>query len=441
MTVLTRPPVPSPPGPPRQPVAPLRSPVSIGLLGAAQAATASLLCVLAPVVAIWMTATATHASAADAVRVGVDAWLLAHHGGIAVTGGQIGLLPWGLTLLAAWCCWDAGRRMGLALLAGGPRSPRSGRPALVAFTAGYAALAAVAALLADVPAARPILWQGVVGAGALAALTAGPALTRSLLAGGGRPAATDLADLARLPLLLRRALPAAVVALALWLAAGSLATVLALVTGRERVLATYAALEPGAVGGAGLTLAQLVLVPVAVVWGAAWVAGPGFAVGVGTSLTPAATTLGALPALPVLGALPEPGEQPWPAWLAVLLPVLAGAVAALWWLRAKADDPGGNRWRRHLPDVATVAALAGLGAGVLAWLASGPAGPGRLGQVGPEPVPVALAVAAQVLVGGLVTVLLRGRVRGPLRAVRAALAGAHWAVVAIPRRSLDSSSD
>ena len=65
-----------------------------------------------------------------------------------------------------------------------------------------------------------------------------------------------------------------------------------------------------------------------------------------------------------------------------------------------------------LLDTACVVGVAGLGALALAALSSGPAGPGRMAELGPSPVLVALAVAAEVGAGCVAAVLLLPRHEG-----------------------------
>src|SRR6185437_3406014 len=67
------------------------------------------------------------------------------------------------------------------------------------------------------------------------------------------------------------------------LAAAAVLVAVLLVLGH--VLELHRALEPGVAGGAVLTLGQALLLPNLVVWAAAGLAGPGFAVGSATSVT------------------------------------------------------------------------------------------------------------------------------------------------------------
>jgi len=64
-----------------------------------------------------------------------------------------------------------------------------------------------------------------------------------------------------------------------------------------------------------------------------------------------------------------------------------------------------------------IAVATGAVAALLAWAASGSAGPGRLAEVGPAPGAVALAVGLEVLVGAAILIL------SPLRASRRPLTG------------------
>ena len=396
----------------RSRTAPLHSPIALGALAAVQAVVGGLLCLVAPVVALWVASTRTDARWSDAVRVAADGWLLAHHTGISVDGGYIGLTPLGLTLLPVAWCWAAGSRMatalGLTAPGGAPRG--SGARALSAFTATYAVLAVVVSLLAASPVARPVSGQALLGAAVVAAGAAGAGLLRA----ARRPASPTpwKPVTSRLPDVVRRVLPAAVVAVSTWLAAAAALVALAVGLGWEGVVAAHDALRAGPVGGAGLLLAQLAVLPVAVVWAGTWLAGPGFSVGAGTAVTPWFGDLGALPALPLLAALPS-GPLPALAPAVVAVPVLAGALGGLWLRRRRPPRRGRWWWRRAGLDAAMCGVLSGLAAGVLAWLASGPAGPGRMAVVGPSVWPVTAAVALEVAVGCAVVLAPPVRRRQP----------------------------
>lgn len=165
------------------------------------------------------------------------------------------------------------------------------------------------------------------------------------------------------------------------------------------VVALFQAARVDATGATVLTLGHLAYLPTLLVWAAAWIAGPGFAVGAGTAVSPAGTQLGVVPGIPLFGLLPENGS----IWMliVVLLPVAAGAFAG-WMIRSRLVR---QAVERSAPRAAIAVGIAALTAGIVAIaavLASGSIGPGRLAQTGPHPGWVALAVGAEVLVGAAI---------------------------------------
>ncbi|PCN48402.1 hypothetical protein Csp2054_06740 [Curtobacterium sp. 'Ferrero'] len=161
------------------------------------------------------------------------------------------------------------------------------------------------------------------------------------------------------------------------------------------VITLYERSHAGVVGGVALTVGQLAFVPDLVGWATAWLVGPGFAIGTGSSVSPIGTALGPIPGLPVFGALPASGHTFGLVW--VLVPVVAGfAVAGM--LRPRLVRALGAQ------DSALYRALGGVAAGVVAgvltggvaWLSSGSFGPGRLADVGPDGLVVGLVAALEV---------------------------------------------
>ena len=81
------------------------------------------------------------------------------------------------------------------------------------------------------------------------------------------------------------------------------------------------------VGGAVIVgIAQLALLGNAVTWALGFVAGPGFALALGSTVSPAAAAPGLLPLVPVLGAVPEAADYPSILYAVLLLPVAAGVL-------------------------------------------------------------------------------------------------------------------
>jgi hypothetical protein len=206
----------------------------------------------------------------------------------------------------------------------------------------------------------------------------------------------------------RRVGLAASAAVGVLLVAGVLLFALSLLTHASRVSSLSGATGPGVVGGVGLVLLQLLLLPNAAIWGAAWLAGPGFAVGVGTHVSPWATSLGQVPALPVLAGLPSETPSSAVAVLSLAVPLVAGVLAG--WLLAGRSD---GSLRRAAVEGALVGPAAGAMMAALAFISGGPLGDGRLAAVGPSAWQAGAAVAVQVGVWcAATTALLRWRRAG-----------------------------
>lgn len=197
----------------------------------------------------------------------------------------------------------------------------------------------------------------------------------------------------------------AIVLLGLLGAGGAAIGLLAFTRGGE-VIALFQAAQVDGLGAASLTLAHLAYLPTLVVWAVSWIAGPGFALGSGATVSPVGTQVGLVPGIPVLGLVPESGHPL--LLLAALVPVGLGALAG-WAVRGRLIAV------RESPDEEPVApravaalALAVASAAIVAALAaaaSGGIGPGRLAVLGPEPGAVALAVGLEVLVGAAILLL------------------------------------
>lgn len=353
----------------------LRPPVVGGLLAAGWAALAgSLICGALAVVG-WFTASGGTAHAA--LRLGLDAWLLAHRVPLELTDGHLALPPLGLSVLPLALLYHAGKWVGRTCVF---RVRTDLAVGAVALAAGYAALSELLGLVGRTQGAIPHPgWAAA--APAAAALVAGGL---GILAGSGRLSRAW----AQLPEELRATVTGGAAALTTLLAAGALALTAALVVNFGRIVSLTETLNAGFVGGILLLLVGLAYAPNAVVFAAAFVAGPGFALGAGTAVSTTGVTLGPIPAFPLTAALPTPGEQP--AWMYGLLalPFLAGLTGGALAVR---------RFPTRTVDRAAIrGALAGVAGGLafaaVATIAGGAAGPGRLSEVGPPPIETALLV-------------------------------------------------
>jgi hypothetical protein len=115
------------------------------------------------------------------------------------------------------------------------------------------------------------------------------------------------------------------------------------------------------------------------IWALGFLAGPGFQVAVGATISPAAAHPGLMPLVPVLAALPDEADYPPLAFAALLVPVVAGVVIARW-VDAELEFFGNGRARAGA--VATAATIAVLAVSALAALGNGAMGVERLSAVG-----------------------------------------------------------
>lgn len=378
----------------------------VGWLGAALigvwAAGLSLLGIGLLLLLAWAASPDTTVTWGQAVRVAALGWLLVHHVTLSVPGGAVSLAPLALTALPGLACWLAGRRIAAGYLdddlvpdvrRGGAPEPRALAGPVAAMAGGYTLVLTSAGLLARGDGVRPVVWQAVLAGLLLAVGVGGTSALRH-----GRPApAAALAVLLRLPHRVRRCSRPALMAVAALVALGALAVAASLLVHHDRVIALHRALDPGVVGGAVLTITQVGVIPNLVLYAVAWLAGPGFAVGTATSITPAGSSLGLLPLVPVLGAVPATGVLPAVFWGVVALPVLIGA--GLGWFVAARRPAGHSSGRDAVADALTSAALASLVLSAALAVSGGAAGPGAMAAVGPSAWKVALVLAAELAAG------------------------------------------
>jgi hypothetical protein len=320
---------------------------------------------------------------------------------VTYPGGQLGLVPLGLTLVPAVAIYRSARRLAAEpLLSQGFSSNtvniRPGAQAVLGLAASYAVAATAIAVLVGSSQARPVLWQAPIGPGLLALLAGALGVVR------GHPRSAALrAELASwLPARVRSAVRPALLGAAVVLLAGFVVVVVALVTSGDRVLTLHRALRPDGFGGALLVAGQVGYLPDLAAWAVTWLAGPGFALGAGSVVAPGTVHLGVLPVVPVLGALPTaPLGSTWTALAPAAAPVLAG-IAVGWWSvrRAPAADLGSIS--RLLDALGAVVVAALLLAAVVA-LSAGPIGPGRLADVGANTLVVTPFLALELTVGAL----------------------------------------
>nr|WP_256863002.1 DUF6350 family protein [Microbispora sp. GKU 823] len=221
---------------------------------------------------------------------------------------------------------NARRRAQLALIA----------QAGISLAAPYALLAGVIALVSGNEIMQPFLGEALVSHLLLAFVTGSVATARTI-----GPWRSMLRLLPERP---RSLVAGTAVATSLMLVAGAVLVLGAVVVNFARIQQMSELLSPGVVGGLLLLLLEVLYFFNAVVWGMAYISGPGFAVGAGTLVAPTGVKLSAVPMLPLLGALPSSGAAPTWVMGVIAVPFAAGAVAGV--VTARVARPRRSRPRR-----------------------------------------------------------------------------------------------
>lgn len=359
-------------------------------------------------------------------RASVDVWLIGHGADVTltldpVTAGSVGfagaetpfivsIAALGIGLITLLLAVRAGRRIA--------ETPYAKLGASVALLV-VVALATGATFSALHEFARPSIWQGalfpalIFAAGLLIGLGVAQRRLRRM---PGREAPKGRLDawwgsqpkLQRVLVVQSLRGGAAVVATVV-VVSSVLLTVMILVN-YAQVIALYEGIHSGVLGGITVTLAELAFLPNLVLWVTAWLVGPGFAIGAGSSVGPLGTSLGPLPAVPIFGALPT-GDLAF-GFLGLLVPVVAafliGVLIRPAVLRVVEPLARGER-STLLSLIATgvgIGVVGGLLLGVLAWISGGAAGPGRLAEVGPDALMVGLFAALEFGVAAILGLLV-----------------------------------
>jgi hypothetical protein len=151
---------------------------------------------------------------------------------------------------------------------------------------------------------------------------------------------------------------------------------------------------------ASLVVLCLVLLPNAVTCALAYLAGPGFALGAGTTYSMGSVQPGRLPTLPLLAARPHaPAPASVVAFCVVAL-VLAGTVVGWRLVRREGDS-----LLTRLRQVSAAGLVAGVVTALVVAVSSGPAGPGRMAAVGGSPWQVGLSVAGELMIPAALVVV------------------------------------
>ena len=344
-----------------------------GIVAGAQAAGLSLVVVIAPALVV-VAAAPSGASGAtaewgSAVSFAAKLWLLAHGAPFATQSVTFTLVPLGLTgvsaaIVAAVAQRFASRTWGSWLLA----------------TATYAAVVGLVAVVVwgEGPATAGVVARAM----SVAVIVAAPAVA----VGVWRAHGAEFAWVLRVPPAIRAGVRLGLGAAAGIVVVAALTSAAWAVVGRASIAEAASGLDPDAIGGTVLAVGQAMYAPDMAIWTVAWFTGHGFFVGAESLYSPSAVTTDAVPLLPILGALPQ-GAGGMLVWA----PLVIVATAVFAWIALRARM--GQGWMA-VAAIATACAVVAVTIGVLVAASSGAAGPGRLGAVGAEAIPVALTAAA-----------------------------------------------
>ena len=385
----------------------------IAALEAAILVAISLGVVLVPLSLVWLLENNPDVDWLVAFRAAADFWLLSHGTGLVVPEGEIlGLLvpafvvtlvPLGMTIWLARSFYNAGKRFLAA---------RALWPGWLGGALVYGAAALGISTAAYDSTIYPVAWQGVFFPTILF-------LTFQILGSVfGQPDEIfegDVIDASPERDRIRGALnslrlklhwsirsimgPAfragtAITVMLLMVSAFTVAVLIAI--SWIDITRLYESVQVSFLGAVVLTIGQLALIPNLVIYGAAWFTGVGFSIGTGSLFSPLGSQVGPLPTIPVLGALPV-GQLEF-GMISIVVVLLAAFIATLA-IRKSADEirfEFATAWTAAISLGLSIALVTALQMALLATIASGSAGPGRLVQIGVSPWLLAVVVFIEV---------------------------------------------
>jgi hypothetical protein len=373
--------------------------------------------ILVVVILGWWQAGAEGSVATVAAAAGV-AWLAGHGVPVDIGAIHLSVTPLALTVLVFWRLAKAAAGTTRAI---GGRDTAAVRAAAGLITILYTGLVAGAAALCSTgPFAVDLLP---------ALLHAVPLIAAATAYGAAREAGVLPWDTASV--WMRRGLRTGMITAGALLACGAAATGVAFAVRGPVVADTL-----GLYGSESWIVAMISLLylPNCAVWAAAYITGPGFAVGAGTAVQASMAELGPLPAFPVFAAVPT---APLPSYATILigLPLMLAAVFGVI-LTYRSPDLRVPR----VTTAATVAAATGaVVLGVLAYLSGGAAGVNLMADLGPDPLAVTGIAAVQFLIGLLGAALIARLFAVHRRAAEAELVRRDTVVIPEPAPNRDDA--
>lgn len=364
----------------------------------------SLVVVVAPAMLGWLVEPLSTGDGWQAAGTGAALWLLVSGAHLAIGEVTISLVPLlGLAVLVA-VAWLGAREAMVDVSTDGEHwlgtLPRPLAAALGAWWAGYAVAVAVAVGLAVAGPFR------VTPLSLVLPVVLVPLLALVLAV---RPVALDDPDIlgarlgsAWLPDTVRRAVRPGLAGAGVLLGAGLVVVIAMVAMSWNQVSTISAAVAAGGLGSVVLAVAQVAALPNLALWAVSFMAGPGFRVVEGGSVSWSGSKGGLLPMVPVLAALPEPGDFAWFTVLSVLAVVGVGAFVSR---RALAEVARLSRLRTKLAVALSACTVTALALAVLNLVAGGSAGQFRLSEVGAPTGRLFLALLVELGIGALVVVV------------------------------------
>ncbi|HTR69614.1 MAG TPA: DUF6350 family protein [Mycobacteriales bacterium] len=354
-----------------------------GALAAVWSVSVGLASLTVLALVVWAADSQSNASAGAAVRFAAQIWLLAQRTPLHTHGGTVTIPP--LALTAAIGVLLA-RGAALATRHNPNRDQRTVVTIALSVAVPYAILTGVVAAVSSSSTFAPSAGAATV-CGFLVAMIAA-------LVGSAREATVIGPIWRTLPEAVRAAAEAAGAAAAVYLGGATVLVTASLALHAHRFGSITGAFGSGS-GKVAVLLLSLFYLPNAILFAAAYLAGPGFALGAGTSVGVGGVHVASLPTLPLLAGVPG-AEADWLVMAVAAAAILGAGLAAGWRVEARIGAAAESRLVDQVRCALLSAALLGLATAVVAAIAGGPSGPGRLRAVGPSPWRLGLSVAGEV---------------------------------------------
>jgi hypothetical protein len=314
----------------------------------------------------WATAGSTNGNTSDPIRAAIWLWLAAHHVAFQLSISQDAQITW-LTylplgaLLFPVLAIRSGFKRCIERLEGDNQSIALGRSLFLLL---YVLITSAIAYLVSTSAVRPV-WY-------LTPLITIPVVALSVLSAEKR-------KISSLPIFFTSRI------LAVFFGLSFLALGISLLLNISVVKNLTQVLEPGFLGGLILLLLNLMYLPNAAVATIGYFAGPGFAIGKDTIISPLLYKVPEIPALPLLGALPT-GKLVL-ALVGIIIFIGAGIALTTWTL----NQSSAVLWQSFTLTLFSVA--------FICWAASGSLMTSALSAVGVSIWKVTLAIGIELLIG------------------------------------------